>query len=87
MLSSEEFMPQSSSIEEFELEEPKGTKDHPIERRMRPLCLKQNTMIIGIPQEIIYITDLQNGEAFDVYGDVQDQKIIFERKNNKRKQP
>ncbi len=33
MLSSDEIMP-----ELFELENPRGIKDHPIERRMQPLC-------------------------------------------------
>lgn len=70
---------QSQSIPET-LETPLGTIDHPIERKCRLLTKKQRTLITGIPKEIVNLMDIEKLDSFDVYCDLQEQKIALQKK-------
>lgn len=60
------------------IDHPTGTIHHPIERKCRPISLKHDTLIVGIPKEICNLLEIEKGQTFKVYCDIIENKIIME---------
>lgn len=59
---------------------PKGTKQNPIVRKVRPIAKTNPSLHIGIPWEIAAMAKIKQGDEYRIYIDFPDEnKIVMER--------
>jgi hypothetical protein len=57
----------------------KGTKPFPFRKKCRTIAKRNKTILITIPQEICYLLKIEEGDNFNVYCDIESNKIIAEK--------
>lgn len=58
---------------------PKGTKPFPFRKKCRTIAKRNKTILITIPQEICHLLKIEEGDNFNVYCDIESNKIIAEK--------
>lgn len=58
---------------------PKGTKPFPFTKKCRTIAKRNKTILITIPHEICHLLKIEEGTNFNVYCDIESNKIIAEK--------
>lgn len=58
---------------------PKGTKPFPFIKKCRTIAKRNKTILITIPNEICHLLKIEEGDNFNVYCDIETNKIIAEK--------
>ena len=58
---------------------PKGTKPFPFIKKCRTIAKRNKTILITIPHEICHLLKIEEGDNFNVYCDIESNKIIAEK--------
>lgn len=58
---------------------PKGTKPFPFIKKCRTIAKRNKTILITIPQEICHLLKIEEGDNFNVYCDIESNKIVAEK--------
>lgn len=58
---------------------PKGTKPFPFIKKCRTVAKRNRTILITIPQEICHLLKIEEGDNFNVYCDIESNKIVAEK--------
>lgn len=68
----------NESNEDF-IASPKGTKPFPIKKKIRPIAKRHPTLIVSIPYEICHLMGIKNGDSFNMYCEIKENKIVLDK--------